>query len=234
MLSPIRNHRRQQVFILISARHIRFTLIPDNTRYRIIQQWGNHSIIKSYGFIMESSLSRSSRHGSAEAIFPITFQTNLRFSFFRLTFSEKYLIRFLLYKMRETAITEKTYGYRVFSSFQQSGGNGIDTWWILIRNSSHKRTIYIDGVCIYDASQAKSCLLSRLLPGHLKIFTEPMGTIDCIQSVSSPTGSKQIGRCPITVIIAGSIPRDGFMHSFISLIQCYIPGTAFLALFFFH
>lgn len=90
-----------------------------------------------------------------------------------------------------------------------------------------QRTVYIDGELLYDAIPAKSCLLSRLLPGHLKIFTEPMGTIDCIQSVSSPAGSKQISRCPITVIIAGSIPRDGFMHSFISLIQCYIPGTGF-------
>ena len=50
-----------------------------------------------------------------------------------------------------------------------------------------------------------------------KVFTEPVGAIDGIQSVCCPAGSKQICFCPIAIIIIGSIPRGSLMHPFISL-----------------
>lgn len=92
---------------------------------------------------------------------------------------------------------------------------------------------YIDRICIYDASQTKSRFLSRLLCRHLKVFTEPVGAIDSIQSVCCPAGSKQICFCPIAIIIIGSIPRGSLMHPFISLKQRHIPGMTFLPLLFF-
>ena len=183
---------------------------------------------------MKSRLSRSSGHRSTEMIFPTPLQIDLRFSFFRLTFSEKDFIRLFLYKLRTTAITEKAYGYCIFSGFQQSGRNGVDTGRILIRDSPHKCAIYIDRICIYDASQTKSRFLSRLLCRHLKVFTEPVGAIDGIQSVCCPAGSKQICFCPIAIIIIGSIPRGSLMHPFVSLTQRHIPSMTFLPLLFFH
>ncbi|OAV73942.1 hypothetical protein Barb7_02643 [Bacteroidales bacterium Barb7] len=164
--APVVDERSEKVAIFSRFSGIRFSLIPDGTLDRIVQQRGNHGIIQAGRFPADSRFAAQSFHLYARFVLPCAAQVNGLISEFQ-------PIGFVFDKAPATGIADNPHGKRVLPLFQNAGRHIVPPWGILIADCADKLPVDKRRIGIHNATQQQFPLFARHGGRQVNLFPKP-------------------------------------------------------------